>query len=216
MYLDEKEWKPVEKYIPDVIDNAYYVSIHGEICDGKKTYKPDYPSSNGYNYAIFMTKSGVYKIFQMDMLMVFAFDLVGEEFIGKHIRVKHIDNDTRNDDISNLCVVEDIEEWKMINEPNVKPNTYEISSRGNIRHHGKNGILKTRIVFGYEYISLMCSDNTSRNHTKANRAGFCNIDQRRGRGRHAVEPIVADVRNPTVLCRPESRYATGRFLHLRD
>lgn len=46
MYLDEKEWKPVEKYIPDVIDNAYYVSIHGEICDGKKTYKPDYPKSN--------------------------------------------------------------------------------------------------------------------------------------------------------------------------
>lgn len=152
MILNEKEWRRVDLYAPEVIENKYYISKYGEIYDGDKIYKPDYPSSNGYNYTTFMTKDGKHKLFPIDMLMVFAFDIVGIEFEGKHIRVEHKDGNTRNDYLSNLEVVEDVEIWVVSTFPRITKNKYEVSNFGRVKIIETGKIIAPIVDKRYGYV----------------------------------------------------------------
>lgn len=153
-------WKPL---IHNQIDEGYYLSTHGRIrYKNNEPYQPTYPSSNGYNYSLFVLKHKnddipQQKLFPVDELLGTVFIPIPKELNNKPITIKHIDGDNRNDFIINLKWIEDVEEWKNCTYPGVKPNTYEVSSWGNVRNKNKKHVYKLSSTnrYGYHRIVLI-------------------------------------------------------------
>ena len=127
---------------PEIMEHKYSVSSFGRIRDAFHAYEPSYHSTNGYEFTLMICNDNkTMRLFAVDILIARAFKLIPDELIGKPIKVEHIDGNTRNNRLYNLRVVEDIEEWRIITYPSVKPNTYEVSNFGRIR----------RLLDGYIY-----------------------------------------------------------------
>lgn len=152
------EWNPLQH--PDIID-GYDISPYGDIRYNKSslTYKASYHSSNGYDYALFINKNNNKQLFPIDEIVAMVYISVPHELCGKPVTVKHINGDNRDISLSNLEWIEDIEIWKDLIYREIKPNKYEISSRGNLRDK-TNKIIKLYIDRdGYKRYTLLTIDN---------------------------------------------------------
>lgn len=148
------------------INDGYYLSTYGRIrYKNNEPYDPTYPSSNGYDYSLFVLKYvnndiPHHRLFPIDELIGITFIPIPEELKGKLLTIKHINGDTRDIDLSNLEWIEDIEEWRYCTYPSVKPGMYEVSSWGRVRNKITNHIYNTSNtnVYGYHRIRLMSNE----------------------------------------------------------
>ena len=160
-----EQWKPLSH---NQIRNGYYLSSYGRIrYEDNDPYEPTYHSSNGYDYSLFVLKNNEgdpsrhQRLFPIDDLIGITFIPISEELENKPIRINHIDNDLRNNHINNLEWVEDVEEWKDVTYPGVKPGMYEVSSLGCVRNKVTQLILSPAINHkGYMFVGLRGSIST--------------------------------------------------------
>ena len=129
-------WKPVNH--PDILF-GYLVSPEGYIkaegIDDKDAItSPSYHSTNGYDFMLLNNKDGKVQLFPIDDIIAYAYIPIPSSLKGKKAKVSHINGDTRDISLDNLQWVEDIEEWRVCTYPGVKPNMYEVSSRGRVRN----------------------------------------------------------------------------------
>ena len=162
----EETWICIDRFVePEIMEHKYSISSFGRIRDTFHAYEPSYHSTNGYDFTLMTCNDNkTMRLFAVDTLMTKAFKLIPDELIGKPIKVEHIDGDTRNNRLHNLRVVEDIEEWIVLNFSNIKPNTYEISNFGRIRNIKRGTIIKVRINIGYAYVNLMTNTKVPSNY----------------------------------------------------
>lgn len=132
--MNNETWKPLIH--PDIKD-GYMLSSYGKIKnsldDSIPSYEPSYHSSNGYDYEKFILKDGSCRMFPIDDLIALTFIPIPEELKDKKVKVNHIDEDNRRNNIDNLEWTEDIEEWRVVEYPRVLPTRYEVSNFGNVR-----------------------------------------------------------------------------------
>lgn len=122
-------------------------------------------SSNGYDYILLKSYSGRMKPYRLDKIMAFIFlkkDVLSNTKYDYDknplFEVIHIDNNTRNNSLSNLKVVPFLEKWVDVIYPeNVVKGLYEISNYGRIRNKITNKELAVTIV---EYKKVSISSNT--------------------------------------------------------
>lgn len=129
------------------IQDGYYLSSYGRIrYENNDPYEPEYHSSNGYDYSCFILKeeyrtNSISRLFPID-------DLIGMTFLTSHstlrnvrVKINHIDGNNRNNNLSNLEWIEDIEEWRPLKfsmetkdgiSLHVKETNYRISSDCNV------------------------------------------------------------------------------------
>lgn len=141
---------------PDIKPNEYEISSYGRIRDIRGTHKPEYHSTNGYDYTLMTLKDnkGV-RLFPVDMLVASAFPSSNDIDNGKPLKVIHLDGNGRNNNVTNLKLVEDNEEWKTIEYPGVRENTYQISNWGRVRRIIDGFILKNQSDrCGYQMLEL--------------------------------------------------------------
>ena len=149
-------WKKLDH---PIIENCYLISSDGDILveglDESKSYKATYHSSNGYDYSLFNIRNEFckndtnFRLFPMNAIMALVYIPVPFNLNGKRIKVHHINGDTRDISLDNLEWIEDVEEWRTCTYPGVKPDTYEISSWGNIRNKNNEYIVRY-LNYGYE------------------------------------------------------------------
>lgn len=170
-----EQWKPLSH---NKIQDGYCLSSYGRIrYEDNDPYEPEYHSSNGYDYSLFgLCREGndiiQHQLFPIDDLIGMTFIPVPNELENKPIKIIHIDGDNRNNHISNLKWVEDIEEWKEVTYPEVVSGMYEISSWGRIRNKLTMTIMKPSVSSkGYEQITLRT--NTGVKHTGLHRVLMC-------------------------------------------
>lgn len=165
-------WKSLKH--PKIVD-GYMLSSHGRIKnsidDNIKPYEASYHSSNGYDYEKFVLKEeyrniSTVQLFPIDDLIAMTFIPVPDGLKGKRVKVNHIDGCNRNNHIDNLEWVEDVEEWRMITYPCIKPKTYEVSNWGRIRNIPTNHIYKNIVDtrYGYHFVALHNNDNISKHY----------------------------------------------------
>lgn len=115
--MTKEIWKPL---IHNQIEDGYYLSTYGRIrYKDNEPYDPTYPSSNGYNYSLFILRYEGndiphHQLFPIDELLGLTFIPIPDELKDKQIKIIHIDGNNRNDHISNLQWIEDIEEWRFL------------------------------------------------------------------------------------------------------
>lgn len=158
-------WK---KLTHNEIINDYCISTNGRIkrneCEPKYA---TYHSTNGYDFYPFEVVNDTnglsifskIKLFPVDDLVAQTFIPIPAELIGKPIKVEHIDGNLRNNYYENLRWVEDIEEWRIVTYPNIKPNTYEVSNHGRIRKISTKKYYTLIIdIHGYIRVNLSRTD----------------------------------------------------------
>ena len=147
------------------IEMGYEISTIGEIRVKKsKMILPIYHSTNGYDYVRLVIsgsqfKTSITKHFAVDDLLAFSFIQIPDNLKNKNVKVLHINGDTRNNNLDNLKWVEDIEEWKVIEDfPN-----YQVSNHGRIKSNmtGKilSGNAQKYVMYGLrkEYGGSQCT-----------------------------------------------------------
>lgn len=140
--------------------NEYAISNFGIIKNKfGYEYKPEYHSSNGYDYTLMQCVDGLFRLFKFDELLSLIFEIVPYDAINKRIMIFHEDGNLNNNSIDNLKAKAMEEEWIIIDENNVKHNTYAISNFGRIKNINNNKILKPHSIRNYLYISLLSIDN---------------------------------------------------------
>ena len=148
-------WKQVNH--PDILP-GYLISPEGYIkANGVKDkdaiIEPSYHSTNGYDFMLLNNKESNLQLFPLDDIIALAYIPIPESLKDKPIKVSHINGDTRDISLENLQWVEDIEEWKDVDDPDVKPDMYEVSSWGRVRNKNTDAIIST-VSRGYNVVTL--------------------------------------------------------------
>ena len=158
-------WKPIRD--PRVLE-GYLISQYGDIkaegSDDDKSFRAEYHSTNGYDFAPILNTDEHLQLFPIDELIASAFIPIPRELIGKFITVNHINGDTRDISLDNLEWVEDVEIWKPVTDIDVEQGRYEVSNHGNIRNVVVGSILKGTILKNYVTVSLKQSVITDEKH----------------------------------------------------
>ena len=147
-----------------MIQDGYLISDSGDIkCEisPENEYRSElYHSTNGYDYAMFIVKeeyrinNSLFMLFPIDEIIAIAFIPIPEELTNKRITVKHIDGDTHNIDLVNLEWIEDIEEWRDVDDPEVCSGMYEVSSWGRIKNKNTDIIINGSLSKKYMSVNL--------------------------------------------------------------
>lgn len=167
--MQEKEvWAPIE--YPNIV-SGYMISSHGRIKsstdDSVQPYEPSYHSSNGYDYAYFVTNDRDTQLFPIDDIVASTFLVPDKELYGKPIKVIHINGNNRDNHAYNLTWVEDKEEWRDAKCPihkkdgtviNPKPGAYKVSNHGRIYSNITNTYLHPHLDAGYWKLDMTCVD----------------------------------------------------------
>lgn len=142
-------WKSLKH---DQIIDGYSVSSYGRIqYKNNDPYEPEYHSTNGYDFGLFVLKNEYvdrYKplrLFPIDELVGLTFIPIPDELTGHPIKIEHINGDTRDSYLSNLKWTEDVEVWKPCKYNGVKLDMYEVSSYGRVKNKITGKILKQTI-----------------------------------------------------------------------
>lgn len=159
-----------------MISSRGNVKISDELTKGENIYQVLYNASNGYNYCLFTIKTDnkyefKTRMFPIDDLVAMTFIPVPQHLRDKRIKVRHIDDDTRNSDINNLEWIEDIEEWRVIRYKDIALNYYEISNWGRVRKIESGELCKLHIgSSGYTMVHFrrIDGDNNNRNFRSEN------------------------------------------------
>lgn len=163
-------WKPIRD--PRVLE-GYLISQYGDIkaegSDDDKSFRAEYHSTNGYDFAPILNADEHLQLFPIDELIASAFIPVPHELKGKFITVNHINGDTRDISLDNLEWVEDVEIWKPITDIDVEQGRYEVSNHGNIRNVITGNILKGNVLKNYLAVHLKPSIIIDENHQSIQR-----------------------------------------------
>lgn len=150
MILMTEQWR---KLIHPDIRDIYFISTQGRIkAKDTEPVTANYHSSNGYDYIKLVTNEGdMYcnlnmRYFPIDELVAQTFVKCPDELIGKPIRVNHKDGNNRNSYFDNLEFIEDIEDWRVIEDIR---GDYEVSSFGRIRKSSTGFVYKQNFTGGY-------------------------------------------------------------------
>lgn len=151
-------WNPLNH---PLIQDGYLISPDGCIrykdIDESMSYTAEYHSSNGYDYAIFINKDNKPQLFPIDEIVSMVYIPIPDNLKDKQLTIKHINGNNRDISLENMIWVEDIEIWKDITYPGVKPGVYEVSNHGRIRNKTRCTLVKIRILLNYCYVALMSS-----------------------------------------------------------
>ena len=157
-------WAPLE--YPNIV-SGYMISSHGRIKsstdDSVRPYEPSYHSSNGYDYAYFVTNDRDAQLFPIDDIVASTFLVPDKELYGKNVKVIHINGNNRDNHADNLTWVEDKEEWRDAKCPihkkdgtviNPKPGAYRVSNHGRVYSNITHAYMKSYQDAGYWKIDL--------------------------------------------------------------
>lgn len=140
---------------------GYVVSPDGYIkaqsIDDSSMFTTNYHSTNGYDYVSLYNINGHIQLFPIDDIIALTYIPIPKELKEKLLKVIHINNDTRDISLNNLKWIEDVEEWRICTYPDIKPNTYEVSSWGRIRNIKTNEYIK--LIPHQEYIDVRLLTN---------------------------------------------------------
>lgn len=159
--LNEETWKPIS--FMDIKKDTYEISSYGRIklISVDNIYEPEYHSTNGYDYSLFMTDDVIAKLYPIDLIVAKTFIPVPQELIetiknGHDIfDVIHIDMNNRNNNVGNLKWIEMKEEWRIIIHDNVPRGSYSISNLCHIRNNNTGKLLSFNTTgSGYKRICL--------------------------------------------------------------
>lgn len=156
-------WRPL---IHDEIADGFMLSTHGRIrTKDTEPHEATYHSTNGYDFNPFLLKPidtngpiiPKIRLFPIDDLLAMTFIPIPNELIEKRVKVVHVDGNNRNNHVDNLKWEEDIEEWKELTYPNVRPNYYWISNHGHLKTMKKT--INPFLNHGYRIFGMMKVDN---------------------------------------------------------
>lgn len=154
--MQEKEvWAPIGY---GGIVKGYMISTFGrlkcELNDNVEPYEPTYHSSNGYDYAKFLTQNKDFRILPIDEIVVDTF-IESTIYLHRHGRIIiHEDGNLRNNHVGNLKIVEETEDWADAVYPihckdgsilNLEPGAYMVSNFGRIYSFKTNSFLSIRM-----------------------------------------------------------------------
>jgi len=108
----------------------YYVTEDGSIYDKNNNRLKIYESTNGYNYISLQVSSG-HKMFSIDEIVLR--NIVGHP-IGAN-SIKHLDGNSRNNNVNNLKWIHEDEQWVYINDFDIIKNKYKISNFGGFENN---------------------------------------------------------------------------------
>lgn len=122
----------------DIASDKYQIDKECNIYqDGNKLKLDDiiYHSTNGYDFVLLEQKhaqneKSKMKLYRLDFIIISSFN-PGLQNRWPFFKVIHLDGDNHNCHLDNLSVEEDIEEWRQVEHPRVKPGQYIVSSYGN-------------------------------------------------------------------------------------
>lgn len=150
-------WKQINH--PDIL-SGYLISPDGYVkastLDDKDAFTASYHSTNGYDFILLNNKDMKLQLFPLDDIIAMAYIPIPESLKDKRIKVSHINGDTRDISLDNLQWVEDIEEWKIVDDPRVLSNRYKVSNFGNIVDIVNNSYINKHINgSGYYNVNLL-------------------------------------------------------------
>lgn len=133
-YNMNKTWKSLN--IPNTA-SRYLISNDGIIVDETNGIKMNkYHSSNGYDFvpiAIDENTNNYIRLFDVGLLVCSTFNDVPKKLIGKELMVHYLNGNLRDCTSDNLVWRESVEIWRTVTYPNIKLDTYEVSSYGRLR-----------------------------------------------------------------------------------
>lgn len=156
-------WKPL---VHNEIADGFMLSTYGRIkTKDTEPHEATYHSTNGYEFAPFLLKPTdtngpiipKIRLFPIDDLLAMTFVQPSKELVGKRVKVVHVDGDNKNNHVDNLIWEEDVEEWKELTYPNVRPGYYWISNHGHLKT-AKQAV-NPFLSHGYRIFGMMKIDN---------------------------------------------------------
>lgn len=109
-------WKQLNHYL---IADGYQLSTYGRIrYKDNDPYEPEYHSTNGYDYSLFVLKKEFHengmtsRLFPIDDLIGLTFLTSSTTLRDVRVKINHIDGNNRNNNLYNLEWIEDKEEWR--------------------------------------------------------------------------------------------------------
>ena len=147
-------FKDVNPYVYEITEDCHIYK------NGEEIPMDDiiYHSTNGYDYVLLEqnhleNEEPKMKLYRLEFIMVSSFN-PGLQNKWEWFKVNHIDGDIKNCKLDNLSLEEDVEEWRVITWPDVKPNMYAVSSWGNVKNIRTNTVLHSFGDHGYRTIGL--------------------------------------------------------------
>ena len=137
------------KLIHQDVEDGYEISSRGRVRAKSSNIKPitaNYHSTNGYDFIPLIPRKTSdellnhisIKYFPIDELLATAFISIPSNLEKVNLQVRHIDGDTRNNDLDNLEWIEDVEEWRTLKEFPM----YAVSNHGRIKNIETSKILQ--------------------------------------------------------------------------
>ena len=109
-------WKQLNHYL---VADGYQLSTYGRIrYKDNDPYEPEYHSTNGYDYSLFVLKKEFHengmtsRLFPIDDLIGLTFLTPSTTLRNVRVKINHIDGNNRNNNLYNLEWIEDKEEWR--------------------------------------------------------------------------------------------------------
>lgn len=139
------------------VEHGYTVSSNGIVVFNNEV-TPIYHANNGHDYGVFRpflnsTNNNRLVVLELGFIVATEFIPIPKSLQDKPLIVRHIDNDNRNNDVSNLQWCEDIECWRLIDSDDIESSGYYVSNWGRIRTPSgfvTNGANRC----GYKYLTL--------------------------------------------------------------
>lgn len=140
----------------DADSSIYEINEKCEIKRNGKLLKVDpfiYHSTNGYDYIVLLKFNGKAILYPLDQVVYNSFHPETQEMF-EQFKCIHMDGNLRNNDVTNLNVIEDIEEWRISTYPDLPVGRYSVSSWGRIKNNKTGKILTYHHIDSYHYIYL--------------------------------------------------------------
>lgn len=162
MYKNDEIWKQIQ--FMTIKNEIYEISSYGRLrsITSGNIYEPDYHSTNGFDYGLFMTTEDIFKLYPIDLIVAATFISIPKELIKANLvlDVIHIDDDNRNNNIKNLKWVKFEEKWCVIENDNLPIGVYSISNMCHIRNNLTGKLLAfNKTHHGYLRINLPTSNS---------------------------------------------------------
>ena len=154
--------------------HIYKIDENGTIKKNDEVLSNDdiiYHSTNGYDYVLLEKFDGTLTMYPLDKVIYNSFhpEIMN---LGNHLKCIHLNGDLRDNRLENLKGVKEEEEWRMITYPGVTPNSYYVSSFGNVWSNVTNRMLSLiprRQGLYKQYMSVAIKGGGSRSKADVHR-----------------------------------------------
>lgn len=169
MFMSKRLKRFREPKLNIIKPGSLLVSPEGKIYDTESdlVHDPIYLSNTGYWFDPIIRVDGKRTLISVDWLVVSAFMKVPEHLRDKDLKIVHKNGVNSDCNLSNLKIVEDIEEWRWVTYPNVVPGLYKISNHGRVISLFEDiprELYPNTMIRGYRVVTLRCTDCYRRNY----------------------------------------------------